>query len=286
MKICACCRRALIVSTPASRAACKAPQSAITAACASSVRTLAGSEDVSPSLRPNSSEAPMALAMVLAAKTPFEGRSGRATVISTSASATLTVSCSDKKACRRLRRMSRHTSANPAPISMPLRTRIIPVVMAHPGAPPPRPADARRRRAEALSVGRALFALPRLLHLHAPRFDEAVDIFNHGRLQNAERVIRRRCRPQDRLCQGRRDDLAPIEAGFHSLALLEGNLGGNLQLDVVGLPFTFDLAADVVGIETHFNLGIEHGLNQNAAIELQVGRTACIAPGPGQFCLG
>src|SRR5262249_13839619 len=141
-------------------------------------------------------EAPMALAIVLAVKPPLEARSGRATVISTSASATLAVSWSDKKARRRLRRMSRHTSANPAPISMPLRTRIIPVVMAYPLAPPPGPAAGSRRcRAQTLLVGRALLALPRFLHLHAPRLDEAVYIVNHGCLQNAERIIGRRCRP-------------------------------------------------------------------------------------------
>src|SRR5262245_60210747 len=276
-----------MLSTPASSASRKAAQSATTACCAASSRTLAPSASaVSPSLRPNN-EAPMALAILFAPRLALEMRSGRATVISTSASATLAVSCSDKKAWRRLRRISRHMSANPAPIRMPLRTRIIPVVMAHPVAAPGRPAARdRRRRHGAPAIGRrALLALPRLFHLHAARFNEAVHIFNHGILQNSEGIIRRRCRPEGRLCQGRCDDLAPVETSFNSLALFEGNLGGNLQFDVVFLRFTFDLAGDVVRVETHFNLGFEHGLDQQAAIEFQVSRAARIPPGPGQFGL-
>src|SRR5262245_3812627 len=173
MEICACCKRALILSTPASRGCCKADHWATTAACAFSSRTGA---PASPPLRPNKSEAPMALAMLFAAWAAF---AGRAMVISTSASATLAVSCSDRKACRRLRRMSRQTRAKPAPIRMPLRTRMIPVVMTYPHAPlRRRPARLWRRHDGALQIGKALLALPRFLHLYAPRFDEAVHILD------------------------------------------------------------------------------------------------------------
>src|SRR5262245_15932137 len=280
MEISACCRRELILSTPASSAGCKADQSATTAACVAS-SSAAGSA-TSLALRANS-EPPSRLAMRVA----LVGFSGCAMVISTSASATLAVSCSDKKACRRLRRMSRQTRAKPAPIRMPLRTRMMPEVMnQHPIAAPQRK-DLRHgpRRTAAWRLRQALLALPRLLHLHAPRLDKTVHILNHRTLQEAKGIVRRRRRPEGRLCQCRSDNLAPIEAGLDSLPLLEGNSGRDLQLNVVGLGLTFEFATDVVRIKPHFNLGIGDGFGQHPPIELQIRAAACVAPGPGQFRL-
>src|SRR5262245_21239679 len=224
-----------------------------------------------------SSEPPLAgSGIALAPESTAPVRWRAMAVISTSASSPERVSrsCGTTKGSRRCLRMSRQMRPTPVAIRAPLRSRSSVVINATLG-------HRLGRREPAGEVAAMLLALPLLLHLHALGADELVDVLHRGALQQSERVVDRRDRPEGRLGKGRRLDLAPVQAGLGSLALLERDLGTELGRHVVLVLVVRDLAADVVRFKLSLELGLVHRLHQQAAVELQLEGAARIPPGPG-----